>query len=446
MRLGRWGTTVAVFGLALAMLIVGAAVTRGPRQPSEPPLSASGAASRIQVASPSGDLGSAISALQSQLRRVPGDYVSWASLGIAYVQQAAVTGEPDYYPKASGALRRSLRLEPRQNAVALTGLASLAAARHQFARARDYAQQSRKINGYSAPNLGVLSDAWEQLGRYDKAREALGRMLELQPGVSSFTRASYSFELDGDLERAKATLERALSVASRPSDEAFCLYYLGELEWNRGRLDAADSYYARGLAADPSYTQLLAGRAKVAAAQGHTGRALTTYAEVSRRLPIPTYLIAYADLLRSLGRDRAAAAQESTVDVTESLFRGEGVNVGLESALFHADRGEARQAMRAARSMWMVQRSVEAADAYAWALHVAGRDRRALEFARRAARLGTRSALFAFHRGMIESSMGRPGAARSSLRKALRINPHFSPLLASRAHAELGELGGRAAR
>lgn len=147
--------------------------------------------------------------------------------------------------------------------------------------------------------------------------------------------------------------------------------------------------------------------------------------------------------MRSLGRDQAAAQQEAVVAVTEGLFRGEGVNVGLESALFHADRHRADQAMRAARSMWQVQRSVEAADAYAWALHAAGQDHRALEFSRRAARLGTRSALFSFHRGIIESSLVHTEAAASSLRRALRTNPYFCPLLAPQAHAALADLARR---
>ena len=334
-------------------------------------------------------------------------------------------------------------IHPRDNAAALTGMASLAAARHEFAAARRYARAARRINPYNAPNLGILSDALEQLGRYGQARDAVSRMLNLQPGVPSFTRASYLFELGGDITQAREALTRALAVASRPSDQAFCLYYLGELDWNLGNLAGANRYYVRGLRLDPSYTQLLAGRAKIAAAQGRTRQALSFYGEVARRLPIPTYLIAYADLLRSLGRDREAAREEAVVETTETLFRHEGVNVDLELVLFHADRHRPRAAMQAARAMWRVQHSVEAADAYAWALHVAGDDERAYVYARRAAHLGTRSALFTYHRGVIEASLGRPNRARASLQRALDTNAHFSPLLAPRARTALKHLAVR---
>ncbi|HWG92862.1 MAG TPA: hypothetical protein VNU66_01380, partial [Mycobacteriales bacterium] len=81
-------------------------------------------------------------------------------------------------------------------------------------------------------------------------------------------------------------------------------------------------------------------------------------------------------------------------------------------------------------------------DAYAWALHVNGRSDQALALAREAQRLGTRSALFDYHRGMIELADGDREAARRSLTSALRTNPHFSVLHAPRAREALDQLGG----
>lgn len=53
-----------------------------------------------------------------------------------------------------------------------------------------------------------------------------------------------------------------------------------------------------------------------------------------------------------------------------------------------------------------------------------------------------RSALYVFHRGVVEKELGRYGPARRHLGEALTINPYFSPLRvpeAKRALAELGE-------
>ena len=82
-----------------------------------------------------GSLDQTIEDLQSRLRALPTDWQAFASLGLAYVQQARVTADPSYYPKAHGVLRRSLGLERDDNFAAMVGMAALAAARHDFAGA-----------------------------------------------------------------------------------------------------------------------------------------------------------------------------------------------------------------------------------------------------------------------------------------------------------------------
>lgn len=442
LRLGRLGTFALVLLLGLSMLAVGLLFTRdGPAQSAAPAVQAG--AQPAFLATGDGDLSGLISGLQQRLGDLPEDHSAWASLGTVYVQQAAVTGDPSYYAKADGALAESLQLKPEDNAAALTGQATLAAARHDFSQALRLGRESQRINAYSAANQAVLTDALQQLGDYGSARTELQTMLDLQPGVPSFTRASYTWELEGRLEPARDVLRQALDTATRPSDQAYCLFYLGELAWNSGRLGAADRFYRQGLRQDPSYTVLLAGRAKVAAARGDVRSAVAHYEDVVRRLPVPTYLIAYAEFLRSIGRDEEAARQEAVIDATSDLFEAQGVSVDLEIALYDADRGRGAAALRSARAVWERQRSVEAADAYAWALHATGRDVRALRYADRAARLDTQSALFAYHRGMIEKALGRRDAARGSLERALSFNPAFSPLLAPRAEAALASLEAR---
>ena len=63
-----------------------------------------------------------IASLQDRLRAVPDDWRSSASLGLAYVAQARVTGDPSWYPKAEGVLARSLRVNADDNVEGLLGL------------------------------------------------------------------------------------------------------------------------------------------------------------------------------------------------------------------------------------------------------------------------------------------------------------------------------------
>ncbi len=430
---------VSAVALAVVMFVTAAVVANSGDAPASSREGLPGAVPATAVAS-NGDLSNLIASLQARLRRLPDDAVSWSTLGLAYVQQARVTGDPSYYTKAAGALNRSLQVSPDENAPALTGKAALAAARHDFDRALRLARQSQQINRYNSVNQGVLVDALIELGRYQQAFRALQRMVDLKPGVPSYTRVSYSYELRGDLAGARYAMRRALDVAYTPDDRAFALFQLGELAWNSGRLKAAGRLYDKGLSEAPSYVPLLYGRAKVEAARGDTAQALKDYRSVIQRFPSPAYVAEYADLLRSIGRHREARRQDDLIRAQQRLFRAAGVNVDLEIALYDATHGRPKQALEAAASAWQQRRSVFVEDAYAWALHVNGRDRAALVHAREAARLGTRSALFAYHRGMIEKALGMDAAAERSLRRALAINPYFSPIQAPQARRALAAL------
>jgi len=273
------------------------------------------------------------------LRKFPADHNSWAVLGATYVSQARLTADPSYYPKADGAFAQSLAHQRDGNALALTGLATLAAARHDFSGAERLARRAEAINPYGALNQGVLSDALIEQGRYGEARTELQHMLDLKPGVPSLTRASYFFELRGQDKSAAQVLDRAASMAYSPSDAAYALYYLGELAFNGGDLTTAARHYAAGLARDPAYLPLVEGRAKVEAARGNGAAAIRDYGLVVSRLPQPSYVIEYGDFLASLGRTQAAKDQYAIVRAEEKLFVAAGVNTDLELALFDADHG-----------------------------------------------------------------------------------------------------------
>ncbi|GAB3589228.1 tetratricopeptide repeat protein [Angustibacter peucedani] len=425
--------------LAVPLLVVGA-VTGVVGQSGPGTAAARGVVAPPAEVVSARDASSAIASLQDRLRALPQDWSAWSSLGALYTSQARLTADPSYYTKADGAFARSLQIRPHDNAGALTGQATLAASRHDFDGALALTQQAADLNAYGSTNLGVMSDALAELGRYPQAWSALQRMVDLKPGVASYSRVSYSYELRGDDDGARFALERALEVAQSPADQAFALQYLGELAFNQGDLPTAERHFADGLRRDPSYVPLLAGRARVEAARGRTEQALRDWAEVTTRLPQPTYLIEYAELLASAGKTDEARQQYAVIDATVRLFRAAGANVDLELSLYDADHGRSRQAVATAGAELRRRTSIQVEDAYAWALHSAGRDREALVHSRRAAALGMRNALFAYHRGMIEKSLGRNADARTSLTRALRTNPYFSPVLAPKARASLASL------
>ncbi|MGE5829510.1 MAG: hypothetical protein ACM30G_14290 [Micromonosporaceae bacterium] len=389
---------------------------------------------------PADRLAASITRTQEHLRRVPGDWMAWAGLGLAYVERARVSADPTYYPKADGAVARSLALRPHGNAEALVARAALANARHDFGAARRDAQAAVAVNAFDADAFAVLADAETQLGHVAAATTAVQRLLDLRPGLSAYARASYDLEQRGQLAAADELMRQALANALDPADVAFCRTQLGDLAFNAGDLAGAEREYRAGLTADPSSVPLRRGRARVAAALGNLPGALAGYAELTRQAPTPAYLLEYAELLRLAGRDRAAATEVQLARTAYELLTANGGVDGLAGAALGEATNRPAEALRAAQAEWARRQHADVADALGWALHLAGRDAEALGYARRAVGSGTRSAGYAYHLGLIELTLGDRAAARAHLSQALALNPYFSPLGAPLARRALAGL------
>ncbi|MFC7242856.1 hypothetical protein ACFQO7_10235 [Catellatospora aurea] len=460
-----WRRIIAVGVTAAALLGLGGTFGAGPE-----PWTAESAYAQ-------GDpLVESIEQAQARLRDVPGDWTTWAALGSAYVERARITGDPGYYTRAEGALRESLRLHPGPsstdpagkepeavgsgtasgadtgtvgetgggtvgNDAALVGLGALANARHDFALAERLARQAIAGNPFSADAYGVLTDALTQLGRPAEATEAAQRMLDLRPGLPALSRAAYDLEQHGRVEEAHALWTQALATAIAPADLAFVHHQLGDLAWHGGDLAAARAAYEAGPAADAGYLPLRHGLARVDAAGGRTAEALAGYAALTAASPTPSLLVEHALLLRSLGRAAEPEAQLALAQAALDLLAAGGGADDLAAAELALARGDHATAVRLAAGEWQRRRHTDVADTLAWALHQAGRHREALPLACAAAALGARSALHAYHLGMIELALGDRAAARRDLARALRLNPHFSPVDAPAAARALASAG-----
>jgi tetratricopeptide (TPR) repeat protein len=386
-----------------------------------------------------GSLDAAVSALQAQLRAQPADFSSWATLGLAYVEQARTSGDPTRYTQAQQVLERSVRIRPG-NDLALAGLAALAAARHDFAGALREADAALAVNPYSQRALCSRIDALVELGRYGEASKAADDADARSPGVPVSTRYAYVRELRGDVADARQVLERTLATATSPGDIAYVAGALGQLAWNQGDYTLALTRYGQALHADATYVPALEGRARALDATGQRDAAISAMQQVVDRYPLPGPLVELGEMYQARnasGDLEQAKEQYALVGTWVALARANGVDVDLDTALAAADHGDRAAALTAARAEWARRHTVHTADALAWALHVNGRDQEALPYAQQATATGYRNAAFRYHLGVIEHATGRTTDARRDLAAALALNPDFSPLAARTARATL---------
>jgi tetratricopeptide (TPR) repeat protein len=367
--------------------------------------------------------------LQSRFRANPDDQHSYTLLGLAYQQRARETGDPTWYSRSEGVLRRALALDSKDY-LAAGGLGSLALSRHRFRDALALGERARQLNPYSARTFGVIGDALVELGRYDEAFRAFDRMNRLRPSLSSYARVSYGRELIGHTGAAVKAMKLAVDAATGAAEPtAWTHVQLGKLYFGHGRIAEAEREYRFALKIFPGYSYGLDALAQAVAARGDHRSAIALERRAVDAIPLPQYVAALGDLYRVTGRPALAGRQYALIGAIERLLQANGVKTDLEIALFQVDHGiKLRHALERARIARAERPSIDGDDVLAWALARNGRCAEALPHSRAALRLGTQDALKFFHRGYIERCLGHSAEARTWLRRALELNPYFSLL------------------
>ena len=422
------GATAAVTAAAVALLggvlrEAGPAVAGGTAGPA--PVSSESALSGFSL----GDTAATVRRLQQTVGESPDDQRSLALLGLTYLQRARETADASYYGRADGVLRRATRLDGR-DPVALSGLASLAASRHDFRASLRLARRAVALAPHTARGYGLLGDALLELGRYDEAFRAFDRQVSLKPSLAGYARIAYARELLGRPRQAIEAMELALDAAGGLREPtAWTLVELGKLHFGVGELAAAGRSFRTALAVFPGYPSALEGLARVEAARGRLPRALALQRRAVDTVPLPHLVAGLGDLLASSGRATEAGEQYALVAAIDRLQAANGIRTDLETALFRIDHGiRLRETLALARMARAERPSIFGDDVLAWALARNGRCAEALAYSVRSLRLGTQDASFFFHRGMIERCLGHTDEARRWFSRALEINPHFSLL------------------
>ena len=104
----------------------------------------------------------AVFQLQQRLASEPNDLAAVDGLGSAYLQKARESGDPAFYTKAVGLFDKAMTMAP-DDQTGIIGASMAAAARHDFARALQLAQQAVRLDPEDPDAQGVLGDALVEL-------------------------------------------------------------------------------------------------------------------------------------------------------------------------------------------------------------------------------------------------------------------------------------------
>ncbi len=381
-----------------------------------------------------------IARAQAEIDKAPDLPLGYANLAMMFIKEARRTGDFSLNKKAAAAVEHALELSP--NDVPARKLeASLHLAYHRFQEAADAANKLRQELPSDAFAYGVLTDAYMELGDYDKAVDSAQRMVDLKPGTASYSRAAQLRVLYGDHKGAVEMFTQAARITD-PSDketQSWCLVQLGDELWRNGDYAGAEKVYDEALENFPGYFLAVAAKGKARASISDYDGAIQFLTDAQNRVPNADTISLLGDIYFLQGDGVKAQAQYDLLEVVEQKLGSAGDQKRL--ALSWADRDvKLDQALAIATSEYSTRKDIYTADILAWCLYKNGEVAAAKEKIDEAMRLKTNNARILFHAGMIAKATGDGRGAKRLLTEALKLNPAFDLVQARHAKEILAEL------
>jgi tetratricopeptide (TPR) repeat protein len=308
---------------------------------------------------------------------------------------------------------------------------------HKFDEARDLAQQILQKSSVDLMALGTLSDAYLEVGRYDDAIAAAQKMMDLKPGLPSYTRASYLAWLRGDEKTALENIHGAIDAGRDPSDpepRCWVMVQAAMIFWHKGDRPGADAGFKAALKECSDYPPALVGRGRVALGEGDFARAREALEPAFKESPL-------AETAWLLGDARGGAGDAKGAEDAYALV----VKIGRASdlrtlALFWATKDrEHDEALRLVETEKKVRDDIYTEDTLGWALYRLGRFAEARTASDKATALGTKDARLLYHAGAIRIAAGDKPAGEKLVKEALALNPSFDLTGSAEARKLVGE-------
>jgi tetratricopeptide (TPR) repeat protein len=365
------------------------------------------------------------------IEKNPKNFEAYNALALALSRRARESSDVKFYAQAEETLKKSFEISPgnfdgeRIHVWLLLG-------KHEFAAAREEARKLNKKMPDDVMVYGFLTDANIELGNYKEAENSGQLMLDLRPGnLPGLTRAAYLRELFGDLDGSVELMNMAYQSTppSEAEDRAWILSQIGHLQLMSGKITDADNTLQQALALFPGYHYALGNLAKVRIEQKRYEDAVNLLLQRYDAAQHAENLYDLAEALELAGhRDQAreAFAEFETKSQLESVRAD---NSNRELIFYYADHAhQPAKALEVAKTEYARRHDVFTLDAYAWALHVNGRDTEARTQIAAALAIGIRDVKMLRHAGEIALSTGDRAAGERYLLDSTKMNAPGSSL------------------
>jgi len=330
-------------------------------------------------------------------------------LAIALSRRARETSDPTFYAAAETALQKSFELSPGN----LEGEKIhiwLLLGRHEFPDALEAAKALHQKVPRDVLVYGFLVDANAELGNYAEAEEAAQRMLDLHPGnLPALTRAAYLRELFGDIDGAFDLMDMAYQATpvQEYEDRAWIVTQMAHLRMISGDTESAEELLKQALLLFPRYHYALSNLARILEMQGRYAESVNLLQQLYAAAPHPENLYLLAEGFEKAGRFREAQSAFAEFEKKSLKEAVKKDNSSRELVFYYADHAKApAKALKIAEQERAWRHDVYTLDAYAWALHVSGRDQEARKQVEAALAVGIRDPRLFQHAAAIAAVLG----------------------------------------
>ena len=339
----------------------------------------------------------------------PKGFEAYNALALALSRRAREASDVRFYAQAEQALQKSFEISP-DNFDGKRIQVWLLLGKHEFAAALEEAKKLNKKAPDDVMVYGFLTDANVELGNYQDAEVAAQWMLNLRPAnLPGLTRAAYLRELYGDVEGALELMNMAYQSTppSELEDAAWILTQMAHLKLAIGKTEEAETLLQQALMRFPGYHYALGNLAKVRIAQKRFGEAVDLLQQRYRAAAHAENLYDLAEALVLAGRSDEAKAAFEQFEAKSLAESARADNSNRELIFYFADHAhQPGKALEVAQHEYAMRHDVYTLDAYAWALHLNGRDAEARKQVELALAVGVRDVNLLRHAGEIAPSLG----------------------------------------
>lgn len=366
-----------------------------------------------------------MAAARKLIDKNPKNFEAYNALALALSRRARETSDVIFYTQAEDALKRSFAISPGNFDGERTAV-WLLLGKHEFAAALEKAKDLNKKMPDDVMLYGFLTDANVELGNYDDAEKAAQWMLNLRPGnLPGMTRAAYLRELFGDLDGALELMDMAYQSTppNEAEDRSWILSQIGHLQLNSGKLSEAEGTLQQALAIFPGYHYALANLAKVRIEQKKYEEAVNLLQQRYNAARHAENLYDLAQAMELAGRTDEAKKAFAEFESKSLLESVRADNSNRELIFYYADHAhQPARALEVAQAEYALRHDVFTLDAYAWALHMNGRDAEARKHIETALAVGIRDAKILRHASEIALNTGDRATAEPYLQKSAELN------------------------